>query len=125
MPPCSSRAARRRQGLTEFLPVSSTAHLLIGERLLGFEDPGGVFTVMIQLGSILAIMWLYRAKILAVIAGLPIRAGGAAFRADAARRVRCPRSSPARCSSDFVEARALREHGGDRARRSSSAASSC
>ena len=52
------------QGLTEFLPVSSTAHLLIGSRLLGYQDPGGVFTVMIQLGSILAIMWLYRAKIL-------------------------------------------------------------
>ena len=59
------------QGLTEFLPVSSTAHLLIGERLVGFSDPGGVFTVMIQLGSILAVMWLYRAKILSVIAGLP------------------------------------------------------
>jgi undecaprenyl-diphosphatase len=58
------------QGLTEFLPVSSTAHLLIGSRLLGYQDPGGVFTVMIQLGSILAIMWLYRRKIVAVIAGL-------------------------------------------------------
>jgi undecaprenyl-diphosphatase len=58
------------QGLTEFLPVSSTAHLLIGARLLGFNDPGGVFTVMIQLGSILAVMWLYRDKILRVIAGL-------------------------------------------------------
>jgi undecaprenyl-diphosphatase len=51
--------------------VSSTAHLLIAERLLGFEDPGGVFTVMIQLGSILAVMWLYRRKIAAVITGLP------------------------------------------------------
>jgi undecaprenyl-diphosphatase len=59
------------QGLTEFLPVSSTAHLLVGERLLGFSDPNSVFTEMIQLGSILAIMWLYRAKILEVIAGLP------------------------------------------------------
>jgi undecaprenyl-diphosphatase len=59
------------QGLTEFLPVSSTAHLLIGARLLRFEDPGGVFTVMIQLGSILAIMWLYRAKIVHVLKGLP------------------------------------------------------
>jgi undecaprenyl-diphosphatase len=58
------------QGLTEFLPVSSTAHLLISERLIGFSDPGGVFTVMIQLGSILAVMWLYRAKIVAVVAGL-------------------------------------------------------
>ena len=61
------------QGITEFLPVSSTAHLLIGERLIGYSDPGGVFTVMIQLGSIVAVMWLYRAKILSVIAGLPSR----------------------------------------------------
>jgi undecaprenyl-diphosphatase len=59
------------QGLTEFLPVSSTAHLLISERLLGYEDPGGAFTVMIQLGAILAIMWLYRAKIAGVVRGLP------------------------------------------------------
>lgn len=59
------------QGLTEFLPVSSTAHLLIGERLFGYEDPGGVFTVMIQLGSILAVMWLYRLKIVNVLRGLP------------------------------------------------------
>ena len=59
------------QGLTEFLPVSSTAHLLIGARVFGFVDPGGVFTVMIQLGSILAIMWLYRAKIVHVLRGLP------------------------------------------------------
>ena len=58
------------QGLTEFLPVSSTAHLLIGERLLGFQDPDSVFTEMIQLGSILAIVWLYRAKVLDVLAGL-------------------------------------------------------
>ena len=55
------------QGLTEFLPVSSTAHLLLGARALGFEDPGGVFTVTIQLGSILAVMWLYRAKIAHVV----------------------------------------------------------
>jgi undecaprenyl-diphosphatase len=58
------------QGITEFLPVSSTAHLLISERLLGFEDPGGVFTVTIQLGSILAVMWLYRVKIAEVVKGL-------------------------------------------------------
>jgi undecaprenyl-diphosphatase len=58
------------QGLTEFLPVSSTAHLLIGEHLLGFADPGGAFTVMIQLGSILAVVWLYRDKIIDVVRGL-------------------------------------------------------
>jgi undecaprenyl-diphosphatase len=59
------------QGLTEFLPVSSTAHLLISARLLHFEDPGGIFIVMIQLGSILAVTWLYREKIVNVLRGLP------------------------------------------------------
>src|SRR6478672_2526574 len=59
------------QGITEFLPVSSTAHLIIGARLLHFDDPGGVFTVMIQLGSIFAVMWLYRVKIVHVLRGLP------------------------------------------------------
>lgn len=50
--------------------MSSTAHLLIAEKVLRFDDPGGVFTVMIQLGSVLAVMWLYREKILRVAAGL-------------------------------------------------------
>ena len=59
------------QGLTEFLPISSTAHLLIAEEWLGFDDPGGVFTVMIQLGAVLAVMWLYRAKIAHVVSRLP------------------------------------------------------
>jgi len=61
------------QGLTEFLPISSTAHLLVGERLLGFDDPNSVFTEMIQLGSILAIIWLYRRKVMDVLTGLPTR----------------------------------------------------
>ncbi len=61
------------QGLTEFLPISSTAHLLLGERLLGFEDEGKIFTVMIQFGSILAVMWLYRDKIIETIVGLPTK----------------------------------------------------
>lgn len=59
------------QGLTEFLPVSSTAHLLIGARLLRFDDPGGIFTVTIQFGSILAVIWLYRQKLTSVLLGLP------------------------------------------------------
>ena len=67
------------QGLTEFLPVSSTAHLLIAERVLGYQDPGGVFTVMVQLGSILAVMWLYREKIVAVVMGLPSKPAAQRF----------------------------------------------
>jgi len=61
------------QGLTEFLPVSSTAHLLLGADMIGYDDPGGAFTVMIQLGSILAVMWLYRQRIFDVVTGLPTK----------------------------------------------------
>jgi undecaprenyl-diphosphatase len=57
------------QGITEFLPVSSTAHLLIASKILGFSDPGGVFTVTIQFGSILAVMWLYRSRIVSLMWG--------------------------------------------------------
>ncbi|MES1156269.1 MAG: undecaprenyl-diphosphate phosphatase [Alphaproteobacteria bacterium] len=61
------------EGLTEFLPVSSTAHLLIGERALGFNDPGHAFAIMIQLGAILAVVWLYRQRIIDVVVGLPTK----------------------------------------------------
>jgi undecaprenyl-diphosphatase len=57
------------QGLTEFLPISSTAHLLVAGRFLDYMDPA--FMVMIQSGSMVAILWLYRAKIAAVVRGLP------------------------------------------------------
>ena len=58
------------QGITEFLPVSSTAHLLLIGDAIGHDDPGGVFTVMIQLGSILAVVWVYRQKIIDILSGL-------------------------------------------------------
>lgn len=61
------------QGLTEFLPISSTAHLLMGADLIGYEDPNNVFVIMIQLGSILAVMWAYRQRIIDVITGLPTK----------------------------------------------------
>jgi undecaprenyl-diphosphatase len=61
------------QGITEFLPVSSTAHLLLVGKAIGYQDPGGVFTVMIQLGSIFAVLWVYRLKIMNVVTGLRTR----------------------------------------------------
>lgn len=67
------------QGLTEFLPISSTAHLLLAGQSLGYQDPGGVFTVMIQFGSVLAVMWLYRAKIIGAFLGLPSDAAARRF----------------------------------------------
>jgi undecaprenyl-diphosphatase len=44
------------QGLTEFIPVSSTAHLRIAPALLGQPDPGAAFTAVIQLGTLAAVL---------------------------------------------------------------------
>lgn len=52
------------EGATEFLPVSSTGHLIIAGDLLDFNDARGkVFEIVIQLGAILAICWEYRARL--------------------------------------------------------------
>ena len=52
------------QGLTEFIPVSSTAHLKIISLWLGIEDPGSSLSAIIQLGSVFAIFWYFRKDIL-------------------------------------------------------------
>ena len=67
------------EGLTEFLPVSSTAHLLIAEKLLRFSDPGGNFTVMIQLGAILAVVVLYFRRLWQAVIDLPGKAEARRF----------------------------------------------
>jgi len=59
------------EGLTEFLPISSTGHLILVSDLLDFNgDKGKVFEIVIQTGAMLAIVWEYRAKFAGVIAGL-------------------------------------------------------
>jgi undecaprenyl-diphosphatase len=59
------------EGLTEFLPVSSTGHLIVAGSLLNFNDEQGkLFEIVIQFGAILAVCWEYRAKLLHVVAGL-------------------------------------------------------
>ena len=52
------------EGVTEFIPVSSTGHLLLVGHFLGFESPGKTFEVLIQLGAILAIVSVYASKLL-------------------------------------------------------------
>jgi undecaprenyl-diphosphatase len=57
------------EGLTEFLPVSSTGHLILFGHYLGFESPGHSFEILIQLGAILAILSVYFGKLLALAKG--------------------------------------------------------
>jgi undecaprenyl-diphosphatase len=59
------------EGLTEFLPISSTGHLIIAGQLLDFHDEKGkVFEIAIQTGAMLAIVWEYRARFAAALTGL-------------------------------------------------------
>jgi len=59
------------EGLTEFLPISSTGHLILVSDLLGANDEKGkVFDIVIQLGAILAVCWEYRARFAKAFSGL-------------------------------------------------------
>jgi undecaprenyl-diphosphatase len=59
------------EGLTEFLPVSSTGHLILADALLGIEGPASkLFDIVIQLGAILAVCWVYRERFARAAAGL-------------------------------------------------------
>lgn len=66
------------EGLTEFIPVSSTGHLLLAGHFFGFESSGKTFEVVIQLGAILALISVYATRLGALILAAP--------RDDAARR---------------------------------------
>ncbi len=59
------------EGLTEFIPVSSTGHILLLGHFLGFESTGKTFEVLIQLGAILAILTVYAARLWNIAISLP------------------------------------------------------
>lgn len=65
------------EGLTEFLPVSSTAHILLAGHFLGYNSPGRLFEVLIQFGAILAIAIVYFGKIVALLRDAVARKPGA------------------------------------------------
>jgi undecaprenyl-diphosphatase len=59
------------EGLTEFIPVSSTGHILLAGHFLGFESSGKTFEVVIQLGAILAVLAVYCSRLWRVAMALP------------------------------------------------------
>ncbi|WP_299357916.1 undecaprenyl-diphosphate phosphatase [uncultured Paracoccus sp.] len=59
------------EGLTEFIPVSSTGHVLLAAHFLGFDSPGRAFAVMIQLGAISAILAVYSGRLWQIFSSAP------------------------------------------------------
>jgi undecaprenyl-diphosphatase len=67
------------EGLTEFIPVSSTGHLLLAGHFLGFQSAGKTFEVVIQLGAVLAVLFVYASKLWNVFSTAPKNAASRRF----------------------------------------------
>ncbi len=58
------------QGLTEFIPISSTAHLRIVPALFGWQDPGAAFSAVLQIGTLVAVLWYFWRDIVRILAAI-------------------------------------------------------
>jgi undecaprenyl-diphosphatase len=67
MTPLQAIALGIIQGLSEFLPISSSAHLTLAPWLLGWEDPGLAFDVALHLGTLIAVLWYFRMEWVALV----------------------------------------------------------
>jgi len=67
MTPLQAIALGIIQGLSEFLPISSSAHLTLAPWLLGWEDPGLAFDVALHLGTLIAVLWYFRMEWIALV----------------------------------------------------------
>jgi undecaprenyl-diphosphatase len=70
------------QGLTEFLPISSSAHLVIPSLVLGWPDQGLAFDVAVHVGTLTAVVWFYRRDLLAMAQACVVPAAGATQRSE-------------------------------------------
>jgi undecaprenyl-diphosphatase len=75
------------QGLTEFLPISSTAHLRVVPAFFGWDDPGAAFTAVVQLGTMTAVLVYFRRELWSI---------GSAWLRSVLARERAPRDPDAR-----------------------------
>jgi len=67
MTPLQAIALGIIQGLSEFLPISSSAHLTLAPWLFGWEDPGLAFDVALHLGTLIAVLWYFRMEWIALV----------------------------------------------------------
>lgn len=58
------------EGITEFLPISSTGHLIVSAEVMNYKDTAEIFTVVVQMGAIAAVIWFYRRDLTATLNGL-------------------------------------------------------
>lgn len=65
------------QGVTEFLPISSSGHLVVAERLIGFEPQGVFFEVAVHVATLLSVLIAYRRRIAELLGGLLTGSRGA------------------------------------------------